>query len=810
MSRLRYMPRPGARLLTRLLQRSTQRTWLPLRFQRRWLETVARLTRVAEGTEVTAEELGGVPAERVAPPGAERDRAVLYLHGGAYVLGSPRTHRGLASQIAAAAGAPVHVLDYRLAPEHPYPAAVEDAIAAYRALLESGLEPGRIAIIGDSAGGGLAAALAIRLREAGEPQPAGLVMIGGWFDLTCSGPSTRFNARRDAGLARPWTVACGDLYRAGRDPELPELSPIHADLGGLPPIYIQVGTDDILLSDSEELAERARTAGVEVALRRFEGMWHDFQPGAGMLREADQAVSEIGRALQSIWAGRPLGEREGAGGVDASSNGRPGAAPRVLIVGAGFGGIGMGITLKRAGIESFTIVEKGDRVGGVWRDNTYPGAACDIPAHLYSYSFEPNPDWSRRYSPQAEILEYLERCVDRYGIRPHLRFGTEVAAAQFDPKAGVWRVTDTDGEELEAEVLVSACGQLSRPAIPRIGGLDRFRGPVFHSARWNQEVDLRDKRVAVIGTGASTIQIVPAIAPEVAELRIYQRSAPYVLPKKDRAYRSWEKRLFRWAPLTRLLERLRIWLVFELLISGFNQFKPLGRLGVRMFERQLAEQVPDPELRRALTPDHVIGCKRVLISPDYYPTLARDNVELVDHGVRELTPTGVVSEDGVERETDVVILSTGFASNDFLAPMKIEGEGGVDLNEAWRQGAEAYLGVAVAGFPNLFLMYGPNTNLGSGSIIYQLESQMSYILDAVRTVQRAGGGSLAVRREVQSRFAEEMRERLRDSVWMTGCNNWYVDEQGRNTNNWPGFTLEYRRRTRRLDPADYELSGSAR
>ena len=793
MSRLRYMPRPVARLLTRLLQRSTQRTWLPIRFQRRWLETVATLTQVAPGTEVTAEELGGVPAERVVPRDADPDRAVLYLHGGAYVLGSPRTHRGLASQIAVAARAPVHVLDYRLAPEHPYPAAVEDAMAAYRALLESGLEPDRIAIIGDSAGGGLAVALAIRLREAGEPRPAGLVMIGGWFDLTCSGPSARFNAPRDAGLARPWTVACGDHYRAGRDPKLPELSPIHADLHDLPPTYIQVGSDDILLSDSEGLAERARAAGVEVAVRRFEGMWHDFQPGAGMLREADEAVAEIGRALEAIWAGRPLSA----------------PTPRVLIVGAGFGGIGMGITLKRAGFESLTILEKAERVGGVWRDNTYPGATCDVPSHLYSFSFEPNPSWTRRYSPQPEILDYLERCMQRYGLAPHIRFGAEVAAARFDPDAGLWRVKTTDGEELETEVLVSACGQLSRPAIPRIDGLDRFRGPLFHSSRWDHGVDLSGKRVAVIGTGASTIQIVPAIAPEVAELDVYQRSAPYVVPKSDRPYRPWERRLFGWAPAARLFHRFCQWLVFELLISGFNQFKPLGRLGVRIFERQLTEQVPDPELRRALTPDHVIGCKRVLISPDYYPTLMREGVSLIDRGVRELTATGVVSEGGVERKADVVILSTGFASNDFLAPMEIIGPDGLDLNAAWRDGAEAYLGVAVAGFPNLFLMYGPNTNLGSGSVIYQLESQMSYILDAVRTLQRAGGGSLAVRPEVQSRFAEEMRERLRDSVWMTGCNNWYVDEEGRNTNNWPGFTLEYRRRTRRLDPADYELTGAA-
>jgi cation diffusion facilitator CzcD-associated flavoprotein CzcO/acetyl esterase/lipase len=791
----RYVPRPAAKLLTRALQRSTQRSWIPLSFQRAWIEAAARITRVPPGITIAEGRLGGVPCERVSPDGADEGRAVLYLHGGAYVLGSPRTHRALAAQIAKAARVPVHVLDYRLAPEHTHPAALEDALAAYRDLLAAGIPPGSIAIGGDSAGAGLAIAVATRLRDAGERLPAGLVLLNGWFDLTCSGRSMSFNARRDAGLARPWTVAGGELYRGDADPATPELSPVHADLTGLPPTYVQVGTDDILLSDSDQLVERARAAGVEVSYRRFEGMWHDFQAAAGLLREADDAVADVGRALTDTFAGRPLAER--------------GRTPSILIVGAGFGGIGMGMTLKRAGIESFTILEKGEGVGGVWRDNTYPGATCDVPSHLYSFSFEPNPDWSARYSPQPEILGYLERCVARYGLESHLRLGTEVASARSDEGAGRWRVQTTSGEELEADVLVSACGQLSRPAIPAIEGLERFRGPLFHSARWDHQVELTGKRVAVIGTGASTIQIVPGIAERVAHLDVYQRSAPYVIPKMDRPYAPWERRLFRRVPLMRRLQRFRYWLIYELVIAAFNRFKPLGQIGVRMFERQLSDQVDDPELRRALTPDHVLGCKRILISDEYLATLGRPNVELVTQGVSALTPTGVVAEDGGEREADVVVLSTGFASNDFLAPMEIRGLDGLELNELWRHGAEAYLGVSVAGFPNLFIMYGPNTNLGSGSIIYQLESQMSYILDAVRTLERAGGGQLAVRPEVQREFNEEVQRRLEGAVWQTGCNNWYVNEEGRNVNNWPGFTREYRRRTKKLDLADYQLSTRA-
>lgn len=791
------MSRPLARLLTRLLQRSIQRTWIPIRLQRAWTELAARMINVPKGISLERGTLGGRTCDRIVPPGADPGRAVLYLHGGAYVVGSNRTHRGLAAHIAIAAGTAVHVLDYRRAPEHPYPAALEDSLAAYRELLASGFEAGSVIVCGDSAGGGLAVALAIRLREAGEPLPAALACLNGWFDLSGSGESMRFNRRRDAGLSAAWTLRGGELYRGAADPRDPELSPLDADLRGLPPTYLQVGEHDILLSDSERFAERARAAGIDVRLTRFERMWHDFQFGAGQLRDADEAMSDLGAAVEDVWAGRPLA----LGG--ASSNGRRVGArgPRIAIIGAGFGGIGLGIRLKQAGIDTFTIFEKADGIGGVWRDNTYPGLTCDIPSHLYSFSFEPNPDWSRTYSPRSEILAYLERCVAKHGLQPWLRLGTEVKRADFDEERGVWRVTTTGGE-LEVDVVVSSCGQLSRPAVTRIPGAERFGGPVFHSAQWDHQVDLDGKRVAVIGTGASTIQIVPAIADRAGRLDVYQRSPTYVLPKRDRPYRGWEKRLFRWFPPARLTVRFGQWLRYELFVVAFNRFKPLGRLAVRMFERNLSQQVSDPELRRALTPRDLIGCKRVLISSDYFASLQRPHVELIAHGVRELTETGVLAGDGEERPADVIVLSTGFESHSFLAPMEVRGMGGRELSEVWRGGASAYLGMTVAGFPNLFVMYGPNTNLGSGSIVFQLESQMAYIVDAVRELQRRVGW-MSVRAEVQEEFDREIQDRLSSSVWVTGCSNWYVDEHGRDTNNWPGFTLEYRWRTRRVDPADY-------
>jgi cation diffusion facilitator CzcD-associated flavoprotein CzcO/acetyl esterase/lipase len=801
----RHLPRPLVRLTARVFQRSWQRPWVPIRVQRALTVAGATLTIVPRGISIGHQRLGGRPCDRISAPGAVEGRAILYLHGGAYVVGSPRTHRAMGAQIAVAGGALAYLLDYRRGPEHKHPAALEDALAAYRELLDSGLDAGSIVVAGDSAGAGLAISLATRLRRAGEPMPAGLALLNGWFDLTLSGASTFANARRDAGLTRPWTLAGGELYRGGADPTDPELSPIRADLAGLPPIYLQVGTDDLLLNDSERLAERARAAGVDLAYRRFEGMWHDFQLGAPLLREAEEAFADLGGALQDLWAGRPLAARSASG--DGSRNGRPGRPPRVAIVGAGFGGIGLGITLKRAGIESFEILEKADGIGGVWRDNTYPGLTCDIPSHLYSYSFEPNPDWSRTYSPQAEILAYLERCAERHRIGPHVRLRTEVARADFDEQRAIWRITTTAGEEIEADVLVSSCGQLSRPALTRIEGTERFAGPVFHSARWDHEAELAGKRVAVIGTGASTIQIVPSIVDRVAQLDVYQRSAPYVMPKKDRAYRPWEKRLFRVLPPVRLLHRLAQFLFYELGTAALIQFKSLGRLGRRAFERQLVQQVSDPELRRALTPADTFGCKRLLISSDYLATFERPNVELISQGVRELTPEAVIAEDGTERPTDVVVLSTGFETTHFLAPMEIHGQGGRELNEVWDGGAEAYLGMAVAGFPNLFIMYGPNTNQGSGSVITQLESQMRYILDAIETLQRRGGW-MSVRPDVQAAFDREIQERLADTVWQTGCRSWYVDENGRNTNNWPGFTTEYRWRTRRLEPADYAFGAA--
>src|SRR3954447_17982866 len=474
----------------------------------------------------------------------------------------------------------------------------------------------------------------------------------------------------------------------------------------------------------------------------------------------------------------------------------------VAVVGSGFAGIGMGVALQRAGVRSFTIFDRAEGVGGVWRDNTYPGLTCDVPSHLYSFSFEPKRDWSKRFSPRQEIHAYLEHCVRKYGLAEHLRLQTDIARASFDEDTRRWRLETAGGETVEADVVITATGQLSRPSMPSIPGLDSFQGTAFHSARWRQDHDLTGREVAVIGTGASAIQFVPEIAPQVGRLHVFQRSAPWVIPKNDREYPERARRLIERVPLVQSAARLGWFAYFEALITGFVGPRVMLAPIWLSHKAMLHWQVRERRLRAKLKPSYTLGCKRVLISSDYYKALVRPNVELITEPITEITPTGVVTDDGRERKVDTIIFGTGFRATEFLSPMEVRGLGGRDLNDAWSDGAEAFLGMAVAGFPNFFMLYGPNTNLGSGSIIYMLESQIRYATDAVRTLAANGRAYLDVRPEVQREFDDEMQRRLGDSVWAS-CTSWYRTPSGRVTNNWPGYQYEYRRRTRRLDPAHY-------
>jgi cation diffusion facilitator CzcD-associated flavoprotein CzcO len=481
---------------------------------------------------------------------------------------------------------------------------------------------------------------------------------------------------------------------------------------------------------------------------------------------------------------------------------------RAGIVGAGFGGVGAAIKLREAGVENLTLFERGDSVGGVWRANTYPGAACDIPSHLYSFSFAPGHHWSRRYAPQAEILTYLDDCVRDFGIGPDLRLNTEVAEARFDAESGTWTVRTDAGESHKFDVLVTACGQLTRPSIPPLAGIDDFAGPVFHSAEWDHDLDLSGLKVAVVGTGASAIQFVPEIAKVAASTTIYQRSAPWILPKSDRGYPEWERRLFRRFPLRVAASRLGLFAFFEMGTYGFtghdSVLGPVRKVADWERNRQLGD---DPELLAKATPDYEIGCKRVLFTNDWYPALVRDDVELVTGSIERVTAGAIAAADGVEREADVIIYGTGFQSHNFVAPMDVYGLGGQELNAFWAERPEAYLGTTVSGFPNMFVLYGPNTNHGSGSVPYTLESQFSYVVDAVRRLRDGGFRWIDLRPETQAAWRREIAERSADTVWTTGgCTNWYVNGRGENTNNWPGPWLEYRRRTKRINPGDYRVA----
>jgi len=485
--------------------------------------------------------------------------------------------------------------------------------------------------------------------------------------------------------------------------------------------------------------------------------------------------------------------------VNASANTAAGGASRVAIIGAGISGVCLGIELKKAGIDSFTIFEKSEGVGGTWRDNSYPGAACDVPSFLYSFSFEPKTDWSRKFSPQAEILAYLDHCTDKYGLRPHCRFNTEIAAVRFDADAGIWRIRTAAGEEHRANVLVSGVGQLNQPAYPDLPGRDEFAGTTFHSARWNHDHDLTGQTVAVIGNGASAIQIVPQIAPRTKQLYIFQRSANWMIPRMDRAYTEREQRRFARLPLLARLYRAYIWAQLEARWPAFSKESRLGFKLETFATEEMARQIADPNLRQILTPDYPVGCKRILISDDYYPALTRDNVAVVTSHITRVTKDGIVTADGRERAVDTIIYATGFRASDFLAPMDIHGVGNRTLNEVWKEGAEAYLGMTLPGFPNFFMLYGPNTNLGHNSIIMMIECQVRYIMQCLRALRERDLEWLDVRPEVMTRYNRAVQHSLKQSVWDTGCGSWYKTAAGKITNNWPHSTISYWWQTRRPD-----------
>jgi cation diffusion facilitator CzcD-associated flavoprotein CzcO len=480
----------------------------------------------------------------------------------------------------------------------------------------------------------------------------------------------------------------------------------------------------------------------------------------------------------------------------------------VLILGAGFSGICVAAGLARMRGVSFRILERAGDVGGTWRENTYPGCACDIPSPLYSFSFAQSSSWSRLFAPQGEILDYLRRVAADRGLLDRIRFGTAAVSAAWDEAAGLWRTTAADGSRYTSRFLVSAIGALHRPKLPVLPGLDTFAGPAFHSAQWDHAVDLTGQRVAVVGTGASAIQLVPAIVDRVAAMTVFQRTPPWILPKLDRPFDARAQRRMRWLPPYRWYLRERLFWIHEGRAKGFVS-DPSQMADTERFARGLLDrQVQDPELRARLTPDYAIGCKRLLISSDYYPALVRDHVTLDTSGVREVRPDGVLAADGTHHPADVILYGTGFDVQNGLTQVAVTGRGGRELRREWAAGGmEAYLGTTVSGYPNMFVMAGPNSGLGHNSQVFMIEAQARYVRSCLRVARRRRGGRAAieVRADVQRSYNAALQRRMDHTVWQTGgCRSWYYDPvSGRNTLLWPGGTIEFYRRTRRARRADY-------
>jgi len=478
----------------------------------------------------------------------------------------------------------------------------------------------------------------------------------------------------------------------------------------------------------------------------------------------------------------------------------------VAIIGAGFGGIGMGIALKKQGIENFVIFEGGSNVGGSWLTNRYPGCACDVRSNLYSYSFEPNPRWSQAYSPHNEIGEYIIHCADKYGIRPHVEFNAPVADASFSESKGRWEITLQDGGRVDARIMVPATGALSLPKFPEIRGRESFSGKQLHAAQWDDSIELKGKRVAVIGTGASAVQVVPSIAPDVGQLYVFQRTPSWVLPKMNRRYSEAEKRSWEKYPILQKMSRYFIYWSMEVAAPALIWFPSMLKVGKLTHKRHLNAAVKDPDLRRKLTPEYELGCKRALVSDDYYPALTRDNVKLVTDGIERMTTNGFVTNNGEEIDVDVIIYTTGYDTGQPMFPFRISGKNGVDLPDYWNGQPKAYYGMSVSNYPNMGLIMGPNAGPGHTSVLVYQEAQYKYLAKFARYIIDKDVKALDIKEEEMIGMFQWAQRRMKNSTWLSGCASWYLNDDGTNSTMWPGFSFEYKLKTRNFRTDVYNQS----
>ena len=774
------------RITLQLLLKPVFSARVPIGFQRGWLRLLARTTLVPRGTQFEAATVGGVGGEWVRPrQPPTRDSTLLYLHGGAYCVGSPATHRALTARLAHATGMPLFAADYRLAPEHRFPAALDDALAAYRALRANG----PVVLAGDSAGGGLALALAIALRDAGESPPAALLLLSPWADMALEGaPPTP--PPGEAMLSVGWALACARLY-LGETPATDTLaSPLRADLRGLPPVLIQAGTDEMLHDQALALHDALQAAGVPVRCEITPRRWHVFQLQGGMLASADDAITRLALFATGAHAADEIETRE------------------VVILGAGMSGLCAAVGLKRTGRHDFVVIEQSPGLGGTWWDNRYPGAQVDVPAPLYSFSFAANPHWTRRFAFAAEIQRYMQDVAARFGIGPHLRFGVRIESAVFDEADGCWTIRTRSGPNdsirtLRARHFVCSTGPLSKPRLPEIAGIETFAGRVLHSARWDESFSAAGERIATIGTGSTAAQLIPPLAALAANLTVFQRTANWVLPRMDRPYGAADRWLAQLPPYAAAVRGL--W--YALLEWGRRGFDDgtLARRGMlHKAEALLTRQVPDPALRDKLRPPYPLGCKRLIYSNDYYRALSRPNVELVTDAIVRATPQGLVTADGREHAIDVLVCATGFEVEHSMSHIDIRGRGGVTLADTWRGGPQAHLGLTVAGFPNLWLMLGPNTATGHTSTLLFIEPGVQWMLTAMQEVRRRGALWIEVKAAVMNASNAALQARLGDSVW-SHCRSWYRSGDGRIFALYPGFTGEYVRAVRGQNFADFQF-----
>jgi len=754
-----------------------------INFQRRWLAGLSRVSLVPRTVLIEPVKVGGVRGEwlrrrAVAPA---KPGVLLYLHGGAYCVGSPATHRALTAHLALATGLPVFALDYRLAPEHPYPAALEDALAAYRAFRDHG----PVIIAGDSAGGGLALATALALRDGASPMPAALVLFSPWVDVAMQDAPVN-EPPGEAMLSVAWARACAAHYLGDTPAGTPAVSPIHADLRGLPPTLIQAGTDELLHGQALQLHQALLAANVEVRCEITAHRWHVFQTHAGTLRSADEAIARVARFV--------LGPLSAAVAPGASHH-------EVVILGAGMSGLCMAIQLQRAGIHDFVILEKQAGLGGTWWDNTYPGAHVDVPAPVYSFSFAPNPDWKQRFAAAPEIQAYMQKVAERHRLLAHMRLATRITEATFDEATGHWQFATDRGDTLRSRFFVCSTGPLNQLRWPDIAGLDVFQGKRLHSARWDHNHDITGQRVAVIGTGSTASQLIPPIADRAGQLHVFQRTANWVLPRLDRPYTAMDRLLARFPPYSKLVRWAWVQLL-EIGRRGFDDGTLARRSMLKTANGAWPRQVPDEAMRQKLSPPYPLGCKRIIYSNDFYRALVRPNVELVTDAIERITAHGIITADGREREVDTLVCATGFDAVHLLSSVRVTGMQGRTLREAWASGPEAYRGITVAGFPNMFLMLGPNTATGHTSTLLYIEPEVGHAISCMQSVRTGTHRWIDVKPEVMRAYNDQLQSRLGSSVWAQ-CRSWYRIEGGRIVALFPGFTREYVRSLRRLDPDDY-------